>query len=304
MLRPLYRCVLRLHPSGFRTRFADEMLSIFDHASGNAATVRLLADGLISLLRQWALRPEFRHEFSPALQPVPHGVPSFHTLDPFRPRAGAVIHGLVLSTVVFCMTCFAIRYSWIHVLHLRIPEVVFDSPQSLRTNPVARESFQGPVVPPRPETRTEETLPAPPPAGRSPNGVQARAAASPLMVKNGAETSTASASPAVTQAPAQLIVATAVAPAILQSYAGKYVFDSPDNLAIMISEESGHLVMTIAGQPKRKLVPVSETEFIVKEIEGGWIVFSRSDANSDRNHLSHWELHLFQNGEQFTARRQ
>ncbi len=31
MLRPLYRWVLRLHPAGFRTRFADEMLSIFDH---------------------------------------------------------------------------------------------------------------------------------------------------------------------------------------------------------------------------------------------------------------------------------
>ncbi len=124
------------------------------------------------------------------------------------------------------------------------------------------------------------------------------------MVKNGAETSTATASKAVTQAPAQLIVTTAVTPAILQSYAGKYVSDSPDTLAIMISEESGHLVMTIAGQPKRKLVPVSETEFIVKEIEGCWIVFSRSDANSDRKHLSHSELHLFQNGEQFTARRQ
>ncbi len=65
MLRPLYRWVLRLHPAGFRTRFADEMLSIFDHTTGITATVRLLVDGLISLLRQWTLRPEFRHEFSP-----------------------------------------------------------------------------------------------------------------------------------------------------------------------------------------------------------------------------------------------
>ncbi len=33
MIRPLYRCVLRLHPSGFRKRFTDEMLSIVDHSA-------------------------------------------------------------------------------------------------------------------------------------------------------------------------------------------------------------------------------------------------------------------------------
>src|SRR4029077_11584979 len=84
MLRPLYRWVLRLHPSGFRKRFADEMLSIFDHRVGKPAALSLLVDGLVSLARQWALRSEFWHELSPAQEPGEDDIPSFYTLDPFR----------------------------------------------------------------------------------------------------------------------------------------------------------------------------------------------------------------------------
>ena len=120
MLRPLYRCVLRLHPSGFRQRFADEMLSIFDHTAGKAGR-RATAGGRFALAGAAVdAAPGILARISPAQQPAPDGIPSFHTLDPFRPRAGAVIHGLVLSTAIFCLTCFAIRYSWIHVLHVRI----------------------------------------------------------------------------------------------------------------------------------------------------------------------------------------
>lgn len=49
MLRPLYRYMLRLHPPGFRQRFADEMLSIFDHSEGKLARAKLLADALLSV---------------------------------------------------------------------------------------------------------------------------------------------------------------------------------------------------------------------------------------------------------------
>ena len=160
MLRPLYRCVLRLHPSGFRRRFADEMISIFDHSVGKPAALRLLVDGLLSLARQWALRPEFWHELSPAQQPAAHGIPSFYTLDPFRPRAGAVIHGLVLSTALFCLTCFAIRYSWIHILHLNIPAVQFDNPRSMqpRAGASASAMLERATVPPRWQDKTPIAL--------------------------------------------------------------------------------------------------------------------------------------------------
>jgi hypothetical protein len=160
MLRPLYRRVLRLHPSGFRRRFADEMLSIFDHSVGKPAALRLLVDGLVSLARQWALRPEFWHELSPAQQPAADGIPSFYTLDPFRPRAGAVIHGLVLSTALFCLTCFAIRYSWIHILHLNIPAVQFGSPRSMqpRAGASASATLERATVPPRWQDKTPIAL--------------------------------------------------------------------------------------------------------------------------------------------------
>jgi hypothetical protein len=160
MLRPLYRCVLRLHPSGFRRRFADEMISIFDHSVGKPAALRLLVDGLLSVARQWALRPEFWHELSPTQQPAVDGIPSFYTLDPFRPRAGAVIHGLVLSTALFCLTCFAIRYSWIHILHLNIPAVQFDSPRSMqpRAGACASATLERATVPPRWQDKTPIAL--------------------------------------------------------------------------------------------------------------------------------------------------
>jgi len=164
MLRPLYRCVLRLHPPGFRKRFADEMLSIFDQTAGKLGEVKLLADGLLSLVRQWTLRPEFWHEISPTQQPAPDGIPRFHSLDPFRPRPSAVIHGLVLSTVVFSLTCFAIRYSWIHILRVRIREVQSDSPPSTPTDygPVASARSSKPPDLLRPEQVAPLDLPTSP----------------------------------------------------------------------------------------------------------------------------------------------
>jgi hypothetical protein len=174
--------VLRLHPPGFRKRFADEMLSIFDASAGKPAAVKLLADGLMSLMRQWTLRPEFWHDLSPAPQPAPDGIPSFQTLDPFRPCTAAVIHGVVLSTAVFCITCFAIKYSWIHVLHVHIPEVQFDSPRPIQTNTsaVPSASLERPTVPTRSENNASRDLPTstrsavnvPEPAPPSPRAFQ------------------------------------------------------------------------------------------------------------------------------------
>ena len=55
MRRVVYCCLLRLHPAEFRTRFAEQMLSIFDETplQGNGA---LLLDATVSLARQWVLR--------------------------------------------------------------------------------------------------------------------------------------------------------------------------------------------------------------------------------------------------------
>ena len=135
MLRSLYCCMLRLHPPGFRRRFSGEMLLIFDHAATTGSSFKLFLDAFLSLARQWTLRREFWHGRTASALPAADGVPSFLTLDPFRPRTTAVIQGIVLSTVVFAATCFAIRYSWIHLLHVRIPEGQFQpQPQAEREN--------------------------------------------------------------------------------------------------------------------------------------------------------------------------
>ncbi len=56
-MRGFYRFLLRLHPSEFRDRFGDEMLCIFDDASIEGAASFVL-DGCLSLVRQWAKRPQ------------------------------------------------------------------------------------------------------------------------------------------------------------------------------------------------------------------------------------------------------
>ena len=56
MIRGLYRCLIRLHPAGFRLRFQEEMLWIFDEAASAWGAASLFVDVTVSLLRQWLLR--------------------------------------------------------------------------------------------------------------------------------------------------------------------------------------------------------------------------------------------------------
>jgi D-alanyl-D-alanine carboxypeptidase len=53
----LYLALLRLHPRAFRERFADEMMATFEEAAANQNVLSLFGDCLISLTRQWLLRP-------------------------------------------------------------------------------------------------------------------------------------------------------------------------------------------------------------------------------------------------------
>ena len=57
MYRLAYRCVVRLHPRVFREQFGHEMTWIFEEATQTHGALRLLGDGVISLMRQWVLRP-------------------------------------------------------------------------------------------------------------------------------------------------------------------------------------------------------------------------------------------------------
>jgi hypothetical protein len=69
-MRSLYRLLIRLHPPGFRRRFEDEMLLIFDEtAASGQSTALLLGDALVSLFRRWVLRRAGWSTGSHSLQP-------------------------------------------------------------------------------------------------------------------------------------------------------------------------------------------------------------------------------------------
>ena len=133
MLRHLYRCAVRLHPSSFRQRFGGEMLYIFDQQRGTLAAFGLVLDSFLSVWRQWTFRLHFGIGLTTTsvVQQTANGAPLFATLDNFRPRTSAIVHGMVLSILLFCTTVYAIRYSWIHVVNLTILESVFHANQQI-----------------------------------------------------------------------------------------------------------------------------------------------------------------------------
>ena len=126
MLRVLYRWVLRTHPPYFRQRFGDEMQSIFDRAETPGAEVGLLVDAVLSLVRQWSLRPQFWER--PTLAAVAEGAPLFHTLDNFKPRATALLYGALLSAFVLNGVCWTMGYAWNHPIFIPIRRPIVSPP--------------------------------------------------------------------------------------------------------------------------------------------------------------------------------
>jgi len=52
--RRVYQLLLALHPAGFRERFAQEMLWVFDQSVADTGVCHALADGTLSAMKQWA----------------------------------------------------------------------------------------------------------------------------------------------------------------------------------------------------------------------------------------------------------
>ena len=109
MGRLLYIVLLRLHPRSFRERFGEEMTGIFDEEARNVNPMALLLDGVISLFRQWALRPAREEPVFSTVGPVqPSGIPLFHTFESRLIRRSAFVNGVILSVVFFGAVSFAI----------------------------------------------------------------------------------------------------------------------------------------------------------------------------------------------------
>jgi EF hand len=114
MIRFLYAGFLRLHPPAFRQRFGQEMLWIFDQAKANGRTAPLFADAILSLWRQWTLRSEFWRQPDTANRRALDGVPVFYIGEGDAPRTSALIHGGVLSLIVFSAVWFTLSHSNSH----------------------------------------------------------------------------------------------------------------------------------------------------------------------------------------------
>jgi hypothetical protein len=277
MLRLLYRCALFLHPSDFRNRFQDEMLYIFDHQKGVFQSLGLVLDSACSVLRQWVLRPQVGCA-GPTLRTW-GGVPSFETLDSFRPRTSAVVNGVVLSLILFCATVFAIRYSWIHVLHVRIHEIALQADQQVQTH---SGHIQSPVQPITTELGKSHLI-----------SERLQVDVMPVDAENETETM-ASRRQRTSPAVAPTLVAVWLR---LEPYVGKYISHSPP-LRISIGIEGDHLSIDVSGRPRRALSSVSQTKFVIANTgKLDWVNFNADDAGRVRS------LSLSERGNLVTAQR-
>lgn len=119
MLRVCYQYLLRFHPARFRERFAEEMLSIFDHIEGRAGREKLVADAFISLLRQWTMRPQNWEQGTTASVPIcATAAPAFFTLGGFEPRKSALFYGAVLTLILYSSLFVVLKHSRKHYVYL------------------------------------------------------------------------------------------------------------------------------------------------------------------------------------------
>ena len=137
MLRYLYGRVLDAHPPYFRQRFGEEMLAIFDESESGWAAARLFADAVVSLVRQWTLRPQF-WEGRAAVESGRSGSGLFPLLEHSRPRAVALAYGALVSAIGLNGVSLTMGYAWNHPHYMEIRQPVLVPPVSWRNPPAAR----------------------------------------------------------------------------------------------------------------------------------------------------------------------
>lgn len=265
MLRLIYRALLRLHPPYFRSRFAAEMLAIFDRSQGALATTWLVADAAASLLRQWLLRPQFWE--APVTQPTADGVPLFQTFESFKPRTGALLDGAVLTVALFSLVIWTMSYAWNHPVLIQIVSPHWGH---------RHVDSQKPATPPgTPKAAAPAEEPLYTDAGRV------------VMIFKRPHSNAVSPSTQITRqlagqgSSAELVSEPSSASPVhleeqvLRSYVGTYAVGPPNYMSMTITMDREQLTIEMGGQPKTSLVPVSETRFLLAGGTGDWVEFSR-----------------------------
>lgn len=188
--------------------------------------------------------------------------PSFESVAAFRPRTLAMVHGSLLSLVLLFTSVFAIRYSWIHVLNLRFPEVVVNTTQPLNGDSAKLSEYrQLDVIPAEPADPRSKTV--------------ASTSARPVV------------GPAVPAAP----IPSRGVTIWLEPYVGKYVsINPPAKIWIRVENDplrGDRLSLSLAAESHSGLAlsPVSSTRFVIVGLGDGYVNFT-SDAQGRVSWLS------------------
>ena len=128
-MRQLYSALIRLHPRHFRKQFGPEMMAIFEQAPGSHGT--LIADAFASLFRQWTRHPQ------PVEAPA-EGASLFLSLEPYRMRSSALMHGGFATLALFAAIVFLIDHPG------KMPRWLIGMERSAESLfPIARASLEG-----------------------------------------------------------------------------------------------------------------------------------------------------------------
>ncbi|MFZ0957088.1 MAG: DUF3471 domain-containing protein [Candidatus Sulfotelmatobacter sp.] len=310
------------------------MLCIFDQTMARQvgkerrAAFRLLADGALSMVRQWARIQCAQEEANAAASTsaTPVSLLVFRSLPNFKPSPGAMIYGAALSVATFSVVFFAMRYSLTHRAAIVLPVESYASDSSTSS----AEGFRIPsaatvdnAAEARPRSRFESQHTTPPlkpetvtSAPASEGGINATSGpagiARPFQSKAGSparvvprkageyapDISSAANRPNTSTSPSRVeAVAEPVSAEWIKAYAGTYVTDTSAPLEITVSTRDGQLEIEIDGQGKIAAVAASQTQFILMGKTDAWIEFVTDQDGAVR------ELALYRDGERQTAHR-
>jgi len=308
MLRLFYRWLLRFHPTRFRERFAEEMLSIFDHVEGRTAAAELVADAFISLVRQWTMRSEYWEEKATVSVPAGAcGLPVFYTLESYKPRKSALIEGAVLTWIVCSALFLAIRHGKVHSVYL--PSLSFESAASSEVQlPTSTPNLPPTQASVHPSTQAiMESRTNSPEANRQllrrRRSSEANSSAEVSEPKKQARLTASDklhrtiTIPRTIESLRQPVIPSRISTESLFSYVGVYLTDAPDKFIVLITAEDGQLMLEIPREQKSLLVPVYGTRFAFSETQNNWIEFIKRDDGAV------YGLRMYRNGSELTGRR-
>jgi hypothetical protein len=292
------------------------MLSIFDEPRAEQATARLLADGAVSLVRQWALRSG--SGVAETAETVPwskDGAPVFYVFGDYRPRTSSLISGGMLTLVVFCAAWLVCEYAWTHPVFMPLATVQFEpGPDLKRTeqSPPSPLPLQATAASPHemiaagsgpksvPNSSEPTLVPLDNPPVSQPNVSTPVTNAQPSAVLP-AQRANRKAARVVTgsswQPPRNPVLAPTIPDPAILSYVGVYKTDLPNPLIIAVKTEQGRLAIQIAGEPETRLAPLGGTNFIFSDSRNDFVEFMA------HGHAPAYELVIYRNGRRATAHR-